>query len=294
MDLLDWETRLRELASQGAESTWPDPQLQQSEDNILERASGEATAWMVSLWPYVRDLLKQPSESQYRRVERHSDDDPINVEKVSHDISNVISIADKRAKHIDKLPEKAPWISVPEGPHEVHVPKLHKAAEWMARQSAASKMREWADGMREDVRWQTVQAIREGITADALAKRLEERWDHHGQHFQLIAVTEMASAYNDAMLYHLAGQHVVIPVIGDDKVCKECKKLLEGKVFYVSPTPLDNPTKREREQYLWVGKSNIGRSAKDYQPCLPLHPRCRHVAVKYRGGDPYDYHAPKR
>jgi len=296
MDWLNWEQRLKELSGDTSEA-WPDPNLQQAEERILKYASGFAATWMQDAWAVTRDALNKPSLRTYQRVKDVTEDDPLNVDHVAEEISNVIQLAERRVKHIDRLPEKGPWINVPEAPgtlHVVNIPKYPKQAEWIARQSAASKMREWAGGMREDVRWQVVQAIRESITANELAERLEQRWAHYGQHFQTIAATEMSMAYNDATLTMLAGKHVVVPVIGDGKVCSACKHLLEGKVFYVSPVKIENPTKQQREQYLWPGKSNVGRKREDWIPCLPLHPKCRHVIVKYRGGDPYSYMAPKR
>lgn len=101
-------------------------------------------------------------------------------------------------------------------------------------------------------------------------------------------------AYNDAVLTHLADDYVVVPPIGDDRVCHECQKWLEGRVFWVSPVPIENPTKQEYQQYVWVGKSNVGRKREDWWPCIPLHPNCRHVYVRYRGGDPREYRVGKR
>jgi len=302
-DWLDWEKRLKELAEDTAEDSWPDPNLQRLEERIIGAVSKSALGWMTAVWMIIKEVMNNPSQEAFENILDATDDDPIDIDQTVTRIVHSIDIAKRTVEHQDKLMDKGPWIEVPEPPRQkpgqpskraVKQKEPTKMMEWMARQSAGSKMREWAEGMREDVRWHVVQAIREGWDIEQLADTLSGRWDNYGQHFQTIAVTEMSMAYNNAMLVHLAGQHVVVPVIGDDKVCNECKHLLEGKVFYVNPTPIENPTKQEANQYMWAGKSNVGRKKVDWWACTPLHPRCRHILVRYRGGNPYDYKAEPR
>lgn len=291
-DLLDWQTQLRKLSGVG-EDTWASPELQQIEDSMVKYAVGFAGAWLKEIRPAVRRLLRDPSEVTYRDFLHVSDSPVVDVDNVVQPLVLVNRIAHDEYTHnmrVTPEQETPEWVHVPK-PIPTQVPAPRKHAEWLARQSAASKMKEWAEGMREDVRWQVVQAIRDGASAELLEKRLAEKWKDTGAHLRTIAATELAIAYNDASLVLLAGKHVVVPPIGDDKVCKSCKRWLEGKVFYVSPNPIDAPNKQQNEQYLWVGKSNIGRKQADWVPCLPLHPNCRHVAVQYKGGDPYDYRA---
>ncbi len=290
-DFTNWKKRLAELA--GDREIWADPNLEDTEVNIITSASSTAMKWLLRVWLVTHNVLHNHKESSYNAVIDASDSDPIDVDDMVSRIVDVQEIAYRQADHQNELPIKGPFVNVPKKP-TVTNHKSDKLAEWIARQSAASKMREWADGMREDVRWQVVQAIRENLSSQQLAKRLEERWDHYGQHFQMIAVTEMSMAYNDAVLTRLADSYVTIPTISDDKVCASCHKLLEGKVFWVSPVPVSRANQQENEQYVWVGKSNVGRKSKDWISCVPLHPNCRHVYVKYRGGDPYSYRAVPR
>lgn len=293
-DLLNWQERLRKLSGQRVEDEWPDPLLNKVEHGLLRDASASAALWLTRIWAWATQALQRPSEASYERIVRASEQTPLNIDNTVVDIASVVRAGINRAKHQLELPQKGPWVEVPPKPAEtIHVERqqLQKQAEWIARTSAATKMREWADGMREDVRWQVVQAIREGISVDELAERLKQKWDGYGAHFRTIAATEMGMAYNDGVLLQLAGDYVVIPAIDDGRVCQSCKKLLEGKVFYVSPTPIQDPTQQEYEQCLWPGKSNVGRLKENWWPCAPLHPNCRHVYVRYRGGDPYSYKA---
>ncbi len=286
---MSWESRLRELSRDTtSESEWANPKLQRTENSMVKYASTFALAWIKEIRPLIRRLLEHPSEVEYEDFLRHTDYPILDIVSLTELLSDALDIARNEFNRMNNMPSRGEWVEVPEPIYQDRVFKRSIAA-WIARQSAASKMREWAEGMREDVRWQVVQAIRDGITAEELEQRLNQRWDNYGQHFRTIAATELAMAYNDASLVLMAGKHVVIPPIGDEKVCKECKYWLEGKVFYVSPVPIENPTKQQLEQYLWPGKSNVGRKQEDWVPCLPLHPNCRHVPVLYRGGDPRDY-----
>ena len=291
-DLLDWRKRLRELSGVNEEE-WADPAMARLENALLGRASKSAAYWLAHVLEWSLRGLQKPTEASYDDVIDMTDDDPVDVKQTITDVVDAQHIGISRAERQSKLPDKGPWVEVPLKPEPTEAkPTLYpKQAEWIARQSAGSKMREWAEGMRADVRWQVVQAIREGIPADMLAERLQKRWDNYGQRFQMIAVTEMSMAYNDGVLSQLAGSYVVVPTIGDDKVCKQCHRLLEGKVFYVSDRAIDDPTPQQIEQIVWIGKSNIGRLQENWRPCVPLHPNCRHVYVKYRGGNPHSYKA---
>ncbi|MCL6442540.1 MAG: phage head morphogenesis protein [Alicyclobacillus sp.] len=291
-DFLDWQKRLEEISGHPVESEWPDPVLNRIERSLLKDASQSALAWLMRIWSSATRAIKKPSEHLFDRILEATEEDPIDVENTADIIANTINIGVRRGKHQILLPDKGPWVDVPKKPDTViHVsqPKLHRLAEWVAKQSAGAKMREWAEGMREDVRWQVAQAIRDRVTAEVLADRLKERWNVHGAKFLTIAVTEMGMAYNEAFLTVMAGHYVVVPTIGDSRVCNECHRLLEGKVFWVSPVPIENPTKQEAEQYIWPGKSNVGRKKADWWACCPLHPLCRHVYVRYRGNNPYSY-----
>ncbi len=163
---------------------------------------------------------------------------------------------------------------------------------WYARTSGALKMKEWANGMRDDVRWQVVEAIKQGLTKDQLARRLEERWDKYGQNFQVIAVTELNDAFNAGYLLSLPEKsYVTVPKIDDDRVCEKCKELLEDKVFEVLHHPPEHLTRQVLETCVWSGKSNVGRKKEDWVPCVSLHPSCRH-RYKFVSGPPLrrEYH----
>lgn len=285
----NWETRLKELSHDTGEDIWADPKMQKLEDRLVKYAMTFASAWIEELRPQIRKLLRDPSEVKYEDFVMHTDEPVVDVTHMLNLLTNVKDIAQKNVTHMRTEPSQSEWVEVPKPIYDVKPIKAKANAEWIAKQSAGSKMREWAEGMREDVRWQVVQAIRGDIPASELEDRLKQRWTEYGNRVRTIAATELSMAYNDAALVLLAGKYGVVPPIGDEKVCKECRHWLEGKVFYVLPSPPENPTKQELEQYLWPGKSNIGRKREDWVPCLPLHPNCRHMVVQYKGGDPYAY-----
>lgn len=143
--------------------------------------------------------------------------------------------------------------------------------------SSTLKLLQWANSFRDDIRWQISEGMREGITKEQLSKRLEERWEKHGQHFTQIVVTEINTMFNSSYLLELPEySYVTVPPIRDNKVCKYCKNLLEGRVFKVLHTAPNNPTKEELETCVWPGKSNVGLTPNKYVPTIPMHGNCRH------------------
>lgn len=81
-------------------------------------------------------------------------------------------------------------------------------------------------------------------------------------------------ARTEVMRANAAGRLDSIAAMGYDQVwcpkhtgaCKQCRRLLEGKVFDLDQ--VRNAT-------------NFGRQVKDWIACIPLHPHCRHVWLPY-------------
>lgn len=156
-----------------------------------------------------------------------------------------------------------------------------KEAAWLAEHAAALHLRGWALGMQTAVRALVVQAVQERWTAAQLTAALADRWRLSGVDFRRIAVTELNAAYSGGLLLALpAHSSVWIPPIGDGQVCAACRHVLEGRVFRVLHAPPIPPTKADRETALWPTKSNRGiRDRAAWDPCVPLHPFCRHLPV---------------
>lgn len=176
---------------------------------------------------------------------------------------------------------KPPQEPPPRAPIPLLPAQQRREAQWIAEQTAALHMREWADGMQAEVRALVVSAVQNRWTADQLTAALSERWRLSGVNLRRIAVTELNAAYTGGLLLALPEYTTVyIAPIGDDRVCTECKRLLEGFYFTVLHQAPAHPTKRERETCLWPSKSNFGRTdRRGWDPCTPLHPFCRHVPV---------------
>ncbi len=252
--------------------------LAKLEKTIVERTKKKSESWIKGVWKWLLlagFMLGKP-EKYEEFLQITSKPVPSNI------ISDAVNLAVSLSYQEADKDIKTSGIKPPPGPPSDNKTKLN--ALWYARTSSALKMKEWADGMRNDVRWQVVRAIKEGISKNELARRLEERWDHYGQSFQKIAVTELNDAYNSGYLLALPeGSYVTVPKIHDDKVCYECKELLEGKVFEVLHHPPEHLTRQVLETATWSGKSNIGRKKEDYVPCVPLHVSCRHHYVFLSG-----------
>ncbi len=151
-----------------------------------------------------------------------------------------------------------------------------RAARDWAAESAAIRMREWADGMRDDVRARVVMAVRLRMTPAQLAADLAARWGHTHADVARIAATELTSAAAAAFLMRRpAGSWVWVPPIGDGKVCDQCKTRLERHWFQTLPVAPAHPTGVEWYEWLWPAKpwqAPDGRRV----PAIPQHPWCRH------------------
>lgn len=294
VSLPSWEERLAEIA-RGSEYALPaiDQKLQATEDDWNKVAQKRAAAWVRAVWGFtaVAMIGDWTSKKQERFIEITRR--PVRViDLAARGTRRVAEAGAQRARgeihgasgveETPPPPTGPPSGGAPQGPPAS--PQVRRWAEWMARQSAASKMREWALGMRQDVRWQVVQAIREGAPPDVLRKRLERRWVDYGQHFGMIAQTELAMAFNDGYLLAMPERaYVWVPPIGDARVCEECKQLLEGKVFEVLHHRPEHPVKLDWETKVWPGKTNADRKREDWVAAVPLHPRCRHAFAFYSG-----------
>jgi len=141
-----------------------------------------------------------------------------------------------------------------------------------AEMRAGDKIQEISDKHRTGVRQLIIQAQNERWSAHKLAQMLFDKFGEQNRDWRRVAITELAMATNDAFIAGCAeGTEVWIPpVVG---ACEYCQTMLEGKTFIVTTDVSSDPMK-----YIWVGKSNYGRSTKEWVPCVPLHPNCRHRA----------------
>ena len=135
---------------------------------------------------------------------------------------------------------------------------------------AGDKLTEISDRHRVGVRQLVIRAQNERWGAQKLAQALFDAFGEQNRDWRRVAIPELAMASNDAFIAGCAeGTEVWIPPV--EGSCDYCKKLIEGKTFIVTSDPGADPLK-----YIWVGKSNYGRLTKEWIPCVPLHPHCRH------------------
>lgn len=266
-----WQIATPRLPGTEATIPFPDPVVADAETQAMDAHQHRSSAWLLLAWPWIVGSLTLWNRDRQTQWEQMLSTFPTAVGAWEDTVGTVWArgaTEARRGPHATR--QYLPALSLPQ----------RRRAEWLARQSAGAKMREWADGLRDDVRWQVVDAVRRGTTAADLATTLADRWRIHGVDFLRIAATELASAYHDGLLASLpAGSRVYVPPVGDVKVCAACQRLLEGRTFRVSPHPLAHPTAQEGRTMLWPGKSNAGRAPADWWPCLPAHCWCRHRAV---------------
>lgn len=148
-----------------------------------------------------------------------------------------------------------------------------------AEQSCASKITEVDQRQMDGIKQLVLRAQKERWSAQKLAQELFDLYGDQNRDWRRVAITELSMATNDAYLTGLAeGETVIVPHV--EGTCKHCANLLEGKEFKVLANPPERETYDTDMNYVWAGKSNFGRRTAEWRPCLPLHPCCRHRAVR--------------
>ncbi len=286
LDLENWQDTVKRLYSGEFAAGPEDPLLAETEQGANTSTEHFSRIWLISLFALIASLsrgrrLSALREADVRSIIAASEEPPSvapAITSAGHAFRLGERIAQREARQLPGGAGRPPVSRKPPGGRE------RLFAEWLARQSAGSKMREWAEGMRQDVRWQVVQAIREGATTETLRQRLETRWERYGQNFALIVQTELALAYNGGYLLATPEHsYVTIPAIGDARVCAKCKHLLEGKVFEVLHQAPEHPVKLDWETKIWPGKPGRRPDTGEDVPTVPMHPGCRHRAQWYSG-----------
>lgn len=138
----------------------------------------------------------------------------------------------------------------------------------------------WEDEAQDSLRWEFLWAQQQQLGIPALGERVQALWARLGVDWERLIVTELSLAYHRGLLAAVKpGTRGYIPPIGDAKVCRACHRLLEGRWFRLYPQVPPNLTAEDWQTALWPTKSNVGRKAADWIPCVPLHPHCRHLVI---------------
>lgn len=140
----------------------------------------------------------------------------------------------------------------------------------------AEKISEVVERHRAGIKQLVLQAINGRWSAQKLAQELFDAFGDQNRDWRRVAITELAMASTDAYLAGCSeGDQVWVPPV--EGACKYCKKYLEGQTFTVTHEPKLQGNNYDQEmKYVWVGKTNYGRTVATYIPCIPLHPHCRH------------------
>lgn len=152
-------------------------------------------------------------------------------------------------------------------------PQELRAVDYASMQ-AADKITEVSDKHRAQIRQMIIRAHKERWSAQKLAQELYDQFADQNRDWRRVAITELAMASSDAFIAGCAeGDEVWVPPVPG--ACKHCVNLLEGKTFIVTHDP-EKIGNGHAFKYIWPGKSNYGRRAASWVPCIPLHPNCRH------------------
>lgn len=184
---------------------------------------------------------------------------------------------------ISELPEtlekaKRKIMSITVEGKEIKIDPLTKDEEKVLRaniERCGDKLKEVSKRQKEKIKEILKQAIVEEWSALRVSQELMKATGDHQRDWRTVAITELAMASVDSFIAsQKSGVRVTVPPLSG--ACNVCTRLLEGKIFTLLKNPPSTITPEHEQNYLWVGKTNYGRTSKNYVPCIPLHPRCRH------------------
>jgi hypothetical protein len=119
----------------------------------------------------------------------------------------------------------------------------------------------------DEIRSAVLYGLQANAAPEIIASRLQHATGAADRDWRLVAQTEMARANALGRLdgsLQMGYDEVWIPP--HTGACEACKALIENRVFPI--------------EQLRAG-SNFGKKRSDWEPCLPLHPRCRHTSVPW-------------
>lgn len=277
----------------GSEAWIPfaDTRLAQIEAQATQQAQNHWATWLLWLWPWMVAALARPWttrqaqtwEDLLRQMPSNQADGMQALRAAKQAGMQSVPAADRRAQIVPpRMSSPVPrGSSMPSG----HLPKreTHHAGPGpvdLGMQTAQAAWQKWEDEARDSLRWEFLWAQQQQLGIPALGARVQALWARLGVDWERLIVTELSLAYHRGLLAAVKpGTRGYIPPIGDAKVCRACHRLLEGRWFRLYPQVPPNLTAEDWQTALWPTKSNVGRKAADWIPCVPLHPHCRHLVI---------------
>lgn len=125
------------------------------------------------------------------------------------------------------------------------------------------------DALKTDLRRNLMQGVYQGLNPDEVARNVRNQLNDHKTAWESVAITETSRAESQGRLQEFLDEgydQVVGSSAHDVRTCDHCLRLIDGKVQAISDI---------------MGVSNYGRKQADYEPVIPLHPRCRCVWLPY-------------
>lgn len=155
-------------------------------------------------------------------------------------------------------------------------------AQQFGRQRAAALLVGLQDEARKNISTTIIDAIKNKKSTRQLEVDLFDKFADLNRDWRRIAETEIAENLTSGLLLaeedtREKDETIYMIGISAPGACKECERLIQGKVVVLLKEPNSGKIKVKGEEYdtIWPGKSNVGRKAGAYWPCIPLHPHCR-------------------
>lgn len=246
--------------------------------NPLERFRRFFFAWLGLKLPPAGDWVQYVGKNQA----------PLKKLQFPHEINGILGVSPMFQAKLNQLARRdipAPRGKLPVDPNgriklsDMHLgikltgeialtPAEKEAAKWATR-AAGLKLTQWADTIRNELRWEVAQAIRKRLTPKQLEQILHDRFEQYAADLRRVAITELNDAYQTGYLLTMKPGVVVEGVSAPD-ACSFCQEHINGKRYVVS-----HKSEVDEWKYVWPGKTNFGRKRQDWVPTIPSHPLCR-------------------
>jgi hypothetical protein len=158
-----------------------------------------------------------------------------------------------------------------------------EAAKW-AEKAAALKITQWADTIRDEIRWTVAESIRKKLQPWQLQQILWDKFKQYATDLRRVAITELHDSYITGKIMSWP-EGTIVEGVSAPGACSFCKTHINGKRFKIVHTPPANPTEEDYKTLMWPGKTNFGRKRADWIPTVPSHVNCRCVLVEVPEND---------
>lgn len=190
-----------------------------------------------------------------------------------------MSVEQRKNTAIDKID-----ISTPHNFESMQYTESDTARVELAEQTAGVYIQNVSDKARGQIQSVLTEGIRGYQPNHIVQQNLWDKVDDINRDWDRVVRTETARNANDAFLISTLRtseeEYTFLKGISGANACRHCMRLINDQIVVLLANPPKgggDKIKIDGVEYsaIWPGKSNVGRSVKDYWVCSIIHPYCR-------------------